>query len=199
MTLSRRDKRVLAAGFLIAVGIVAWAYVLSPMQQRWHKAQRMLQADRHELETLQRVAEERDLYGQERDRVLRMVYETPDLAASQRIIPSLINTVQGLGQDCGVTITRYEPLMPRLEEGYAAYTLTLTCQATLSEMVEFLYDLREHRPVIAVTRMHVVPPGEDAKTTDLSVELVVSSYAVQQASDATEDEATHTSEGGEVG
>jgi len=199
MKLSRRDKRVLAAGFLISVGIVAWSFVLSPMQQRWTKAQKMLQADRNELETLQRVAEEREQYGQERAQVLRMVYETPDLTATQRVIPSFINRVQGIGQGSGVTISRYEPLMPRVEDSYAVYALTLTCQASLSELVEFLYDLREQRPVIAVTRMHVVPPSGDAKTTDLAVELVLSTYAVQQATDSDEEEVTRGSGDAEVG
>jgi Tfp pilus assembly protein PilO len=199
MKLTRRDKRVLAGGFLIAVGIVAWSFVLSPMQQRWTKAKKTLAADRSDLETLRRVAEEREAYGQERTEVLRMVYETPDLTASQRIVPSLINRVQGLGQSSGVSITRYEPLAPRVEDSYAVYSLTLTGQASLQELVEFLYDLQEQRPVITVSRLHIVPPGADAKTTDLSVELVVSTYAVQQVSDSDGEAVTRSPEGAEVG
>jgi Tfp pilus assembly protein PilO len=180
MKLSRRDKRVLAAGFLIAVGIVAWSYVLSPMQRRWTKASTMLQADRDELAKLRRVAQEREQYGQERQRILDMVRETPDLTASQRIVPVMINEVQGVGQQCGVKITRYEPLPPKVEESYAGYSLTLAGQASLAKLVEFLYDLQEHRPAIAVRRLHVAPPGADAKTDDLSIEMLLTTYAIQQ-------------------
>jgi Tfp pilus assembly protein PilO len=180
MKLSRRDKRVLAAGFLIAVGIVAWSYVLSPMQRRWTKASKMLQADRDELTKLRRVADERNQYGQERQRILRLVRETPDLTASQRIVPVMINEVQGLGQECGVKITRYEPLPPKIKESYAGYSMTLAGQASLGKLVEFLYDLQEHRPALAVRRLHVVPPGEDAKTDELSIEMLLTTYAIQQ-------------------
>jgi len=199
MKLTRRDKRVLAAGFLIAVSIVAWAFALSPMQQRWAKAQKALEADRTELDRLQRMADEQDDYGQERAEVLRMVYETPDLTAGQRVVPSLINRVQGVGQSCGVTITRYEPLTPKVEDSYATYSLTLTGQASLAELVEFLYDLQEQRPVITVARMHIVPPGPDAKTTDLAVELVVSAYAVQQVTESAEGAVSQRSEGADLG
>jgi len=190
MKLSRRDKRVLAAGFLIAVGIVAWSFVLSPMQQRWHKARTMLQADRDDLEKLQRIADEGSQYARERERVLRMVRELPDLAASQWVVPALINEVQGLGQESGVTITRYEPLAAKIEESYASYSLTLSCQCSVAKLVEFLYDLQEHRPVIAVTRLHIVPPGPEAKTTDLSVELLLTTYAVQQVGESAGEEVT---------
>ncbi|MBM3471877.1 MAG: hypothetical protein FJX75_01225 [Armatimonadetes bacterium] len=190
MKLTRRDKRVLAAGFLIAVGIVAWSFVLSPMQQRWMKARASLQADRDDLAKLQRIAGERDSYAQERRRVARMVHETPDLAASQRVVPVLINDVQGLGQECGAKITRYEPLPPKIEESYAVYSLSVAAQCSLPQLVEFLYDLRNLRPAIMVRRLHIVPPGEDAKTQDLSVELLLFTYAIQSADNAAESEAT---------
>jgi len=190
MKLTRRDKRVLAAGFLIAVGIVAWSYVLSPMQQRWVKARTALQADREELSKLQRVAGERESYEQERQRIARMVHATPDLSASQRVIPVLINDVQGLGQECGVKITRYEPLPPKVEDSYAVHSLSVTAQASLPQLVTFLYDLRNLRPVILVRRLHIVPPGEDAKIQDLSVELLLFTYAIQWTEGAAEPEAT---------
>jgi len=178
MKLTRRDKRVLAAGFLIAVGIVAWSYVLAPMQQRWKKARVALHDDRQDLEKLRRIAEERDRYAADRQRVLRMVYETPDLLAAQRVVPALINDVQGIGQDAGVQITRYEPLPPKVEDTYATYALTLACQGSLEKLVAFLYDLQAHRPVIVARRLHVIPPGPEAKTPDLSIELVLSTYAI---------------------
>ena len=190
MKLSRRDKRVLAAGFLIAVGIVAWSFALSPMQQRWNTARTMLQADRDDLDKLRRIADEGNEYARERERVLRMVRELPDLAASQWVVPALINEVQGLGQESGVTITRYEPLAPKIEESYASYSLTLSCQCSVANLVEFLYDLQEHRPVIAVARLHIVPPGPEAKTPDLSVELLLTTYAVQQVGESEEEEVT---------
>ena len=190
MKLTRRDKRVLAAGFLIAVGIVAWSYVLSPMQKRWTKARTTLQTDRDELAKLQRIAGEREGYQRERQRVARMVHETPDLAASQRVVPVLINDVQGLGQECGVKITRYEPLPPKIEDSYAVYSLSVAAQASLPQLVEFLYDLRNLRPVILVRRLHVVPPGADAKTQDLSVELLLFTYAIQWTGSTAEPEAT---------
>jgi len=180
MKLTRRDKRVLAAGFLIAVGIVAWSYVLSPMQQRWKRARTTLQADRDDLAKLERIAGQRRQYDEQRARLARMVHETPDLTASPRVVPVLINEVQGLGQAAGLRITRYEPLPPKVEESYATYSLSLACQGSLRSLVDFLAALQGHRPVIAVKRLHVVPPGEEAKTQDLSIELLLTTYAVQE-------------------
>lgn len=199
MKLTTRDKRVLALGFLVALGIVAWSYVLSPMQERWRKARTMLQADRDELAKLQRVAAERHKYVADRERLLEMVHETPDLAASQYIVPPLINSVQRAGQRCGVRITRYEPLMPRIQESYAVYSLTMACQATLEELVNFLCDLQEHRPVIAVERVHIVPPADDATTEDLAVDLLLCTYAVQKIAATGSEQVTQGPDKADIG
>jgi len=178
MKVTGRDRPTLALGLLLALGIVGWTYVASPMQRRWKKASTRLNASRAELEKLQRVAQEGRRYAERRDQIAKMVIETPDLQAAQRVVPVLINAVEDCGHRRRVQITRYDPLPPKLEENYAEYSLSLNLHSDLDAMVQFLRDLRETRPVINIKRLHIVPPGPTAKTQDLTAELLLSTCVI---------------------
>ncbi|MGQ9729681.1 MAG: type 4a pilus biogenesis protein PilO [Candidatus Zipacnadales bacterium] len=180
MKLTRRDKRVLAAGFLIVLSIVGWTQLLSPMQQRWRRSRTALMADREELQKLERIASDRQYQQRERQRVAGLVHEMSDLAAAQLVVPVLINDVRSVGQGHSVRITRYEPLPPKMEDTYATYSLNLTLECSLANLVGFLEDLQRHEPVIAVRRLHVVPPSETAAVQELSVEMLVTTYAIEK-------------------
>jgi len=178
MRVSSRERRIVALGLLVALGIVGWVYVLSPMQQRWRKASRHLKASRAELEKLQRVAQEGRRYAERREQIAKMVIQTPDLEAAQRVVPVLINAVEDCGHRRRVQITRYDPLPPKIQENYAEYSLSLNLHSDLDALVQFLKDLRETRPVINIKRLHIVPPGPTAKTQDLTAELLLSTCVI---------------------
>ncbi len=179
MRITSRDRRILALGLLVALGIVGWTYVASPMQQRWQKANDRLKAGRAELEKLQRVSREGRHYAERREQIAKRVIQTPDLQAAQRVIPVLINAVEDCGHRRRVQITRYDPLPPKIKETYAEYSLSLNLHSDLEALVQFLRDLRETRPVINIQRLHITPPGPAAKTQDLTAELLLSTCVIE--------------------
>lgn len=180
MRLQSREKRVVAFGLLVAAGIVGWLYVVAPMQEQWKRVTGRLATQKDELANLQRAAQDGDYYGDIRERIASLVVQTPDLGASQRVIPMFINQVEGLGQRRRLQITRYEPLPEKIEDNYAVYSLSLTFRAGLAELVDFLKDVQEARPIINIKRLHVTPPGPNAATADLTVELVLSTFAMER-------------------
>jgi Tfp pilus assembly protein PilO len=181
MRLKEREKRVLGLGALAAVGIVAWTYVVSPMQQRWQLASARLKSSRADLTKLRRAAQDRSYYAGRRKQVAGRVIETADLEASQRVIPVLINEVESCGRRRQLRVDRYEPLPPKIEDSYAVYSLNLNFHSDLGTLVDFMKDLREARPVINVKRLHVTPPGPDAKIQQLTVEMMLSTFVVRKA------------------
>lgn len=179
MRLQPREKRIVALGTLVALGIVGWLYVVSPMQERWQRVTSRLADGEAELSTLRRAAQDRDYYGDIREKVTSMVFETPDLGASQRVVPALINQVEGLGQRQRIQITRYEPLPVKIEENYGVYSLSLSFRGDLAELSAFLRDIQEVRPIINIKRLHISPPGPNAETSELTVELLLSTFAIE--------------------
>jgi Tfp pilus assembly protein PilO len=190
MRLKPREKRVLALGLVAACGIVGWLYVVAPMQERWRRVTTRLATRQSDLENLRRAAGERTQYGDLREKIGSMVFETSDLEASQRVIPAFINQVEGLGQRRHIQITRYEPLPAKIEESYAVYSLRLTFRSSLPDLVEFLIDMQEARPIITVRRAHVTPPGPNAETLDFTTELLLSTFAIERATEEQEGTAT---------
>ncbi len=180
MKLKSREKRVVALGLLVALGIVGWLYVVSPMQQRWKRVTTRLEDQRNELANLRRAAQDQSHYGDVREEMASLVFQTPDLGASQRVVPAFINQVEGLGQRRRLQITRYEPLPANIEDSYAVYSLSLSFRADLAELVGFLKDIQDARPIINIRRLHISPPGPDAETPDLTVELLLSTFAVER-------------------
>ncbi len=180
MRLQPREKRIVALGALVALGIVGWLYLVSPMQERWKRVTTRLADGETELTTLRRAAQDRDYYGDVRQKVASMVFETPDLGASQRVIPAFINQVEGLGQRQRIQITRYEPLPVKIEENYGVYSLSLSFRGDLPELSAFLRDIQEARPIINIRRLHVSPPGANAETSELTVELLLATFAIER-------------------
>jgi Tfp pilus assembly protein PilO len=178
MKLTDRDRRVVVLGLVIALGIVGYLFVVSPMQLRWKKVTQGLKASRAELDKLERVAKEGRYYAERRQEVARRVIETPDLEASQRVIPVLINEVEDCGHRRRIQIMRYDPLPPKVEGSYAVYSVSLNLQADLGPLVEFLKDLGEARPVMNIKRLHITPPDPTAKVQKLSAELMLSTYVI---------------------
>ncbi|HJN17913.1 MAG TPA: type 4a pilus biogenesis protein PilO [Armatimonadota bacterium] len=188
MKVTARDQKVLIIGLIAVVAIVGWMYVVSPMQQRWSGAKDKLSTGEEALDKLSGLAGERDRYAEDRRRVAEMIREIDELDSSQTVVPALINEVQTLGQVHGIQITRYEPLPARVEDAYSAHSLSLNFRTSLPSLVGFVRDLQNARPVIAVRRMHVTPPGPNSETQDLSVELLLSTFAIEALGDAQADE-----------
>jgi len=188
MKMTPRDKRVAAIGLLVVVAILGWMYVVSPMQERWRDAKDTLQTGEEELEKLERVAGQAGDYAEERARVAELVRETENLESSPTIVPALIDDVQGFSQIHGVDISRYEPLPPRAEDSYAVYSLNLSLRASLNELIGFLEDIQNAEPKVNVRRLHVSPPASTSEITDLSVEVLLSTYAIQKHGSSAVDE-----------
>lgn len=193
MKLKSREKRVVALGLIVAFGILGWLYVLSPMQERWKRVTTRLADRTSELANLRRAAQNQGQYGDVRQEIASMIFETPDLAASQRVVPAFINQVEGLGQRRRLQITRYEPLPAKIEDNYAVYSLSLSFRSDLAELVAFLEDIQDARPIINIRRLHVMPPGPNAETSELTIELLVSTFAMERpAEEETGTETTST-------
>jgi Tfp pilus assembly protein PilO len=150
------------------------------MQQRWKRVTTRLEERRDELANLRRAAQDQSYYGDVREEMASRVFETPDLGASQRVVPAFINQVEGLGQRRRLQITRYEPLPAKIEDSYAVYSLSLSFRADLAELVAFLEDLQKARPTINIRRLHVVPPGANTETSDLTIELLLATFAIER-------------------
>ena len=180
MRLQERDRRILGLGLLVALAIVGWTYVISPMQQRWRAASASLKSARTDLAKLQRIADQSRYYAGQREEVAKMVIQTPDLAAAQRVVPVMINQIEDLRQRRRIVITRYEPLPPKVEEAYALYSLNLAFHSDLGALVDFLQDIRNAKPVINIKRLHVTPPGPDAKIKDLTAEMLLEAVAIER-------------------
>jgi Tfp pilus assembly protein PilO len=179
MKLTDRDRQMIVLGLVVALGIVGWTYAAAPMQQRWKRVTQRLKAGHADLTKLQRVAQETRYYADRRERIAAMVIQTPNLEASQRVIPVLINEIEDCGHRRHITIARYDPLPPKVEENYAVYSLNLNFHSDLGATVEFLKDLRAARPVTNIKRLHITPPSATSKTQDLTVELLLSTYAIK--------------------
>lgn len=201
MKMTSRDKRVVAIGLLVVVCILGWMYVVSPMQERWKDAKDTLRTGEEELEKLRRVADQTGFYADERERVAELVRETENLESSPTIVPALINDVQGFSQAHGVEISRFEPLPPRAEDSYAVYSLNLSLRASLNELIGFLEDIQAAEPKINIRRLHVSPPGPTSEMTDLSVEVLLSTFAIEKhgSSAVDEDDDTEVASGATAG
>lgn len=180
MKLKSREKRVVVLGLLVALAIVGWLYVAAPMQQRWKRVTTRLEDQKSELANLRRAAQDQSYYGDVRQEMASSVFETPDLGASQRVVPAFINQVEGLGQRRRLQITRYEPLPAKVEDSYAVYSLSLSFRADLAELVAFLKDIQNARPIINIRRLHIVPPGANVETSELTIELLLSTFAIER-------------------
>jgi Tfp pilus assembly protein PilO len=150
------------------------------MQERWKRVTTRLEDRKDELANLRRAAQNQGQYGDVRQEIASMIFETPDLAASQRVVPAFINQVEGLGQRRRLQITRYEPLPVKIEDNYAVYSLSLSFRADLPELVAFLEDIQDARPIISIRRLHVTPPGPNAETPELTIELLLSTFAIER-------------------
>ena len=199
MRLKPREKRVVALGLVGAFAIVGWMYVVSPMQERWRRVTDRLETRESELANLRRAAQGRGDYGAMREKIVSMVFETPELGASQRVIPALINQVEGLGQRQRIRITRYEPLPVKIEENYATYSLNLAFRSDLKGLVQFLKEIQEARPIISIRRAHITPPGPNAATQDFTVELLLSTFGIEHPRESQEGVETTSTGGADTG
>jgi len=199
MRLKPREKRVVVLGLVGAFAIVGWMYVVSPMQERWKRVTDRLETRESELANLRRAAQGRGDYGVMREKIMSMVFETPELGASQRVIPALINQVESYGQRQRIRITRYEPLPVKIEENYAIYSLNLAFQSDLKGLVQFLKEIQEARPLISIRRAHITPPGPNAETPDFTVELLLSTFGIEHPAEPEEGVETTSTGGADTG
>jgi hypothetical protein len=179
MTINKRERRLIGLALIVALGLMAYVYVLEPLQE-WHRTGAdLIPAREALLERRRQVVAQRPVLTAEIDKVNQQLEArasrwltgpTPPLAASE-----LQTLVKDLAVKAGAEV-RSERILPLVDrEGLQEVPIEITVAAGLRETVRLLYDLEHTTKTLTVqdVKVRVVAVGQPR---DLLTTFNVSGY-----------------------
>jgi len=184
MTINTRERRLIALAVIIGVGLLAWMYVIEPLQEWRQSGADLIPSREALLERRRLIVAQRPALTAEIEKVNQRLQETapqwlqgptPPLAASE-----LQTMVKDLAVQAGAEV-RSERILPLVDRGgLQEVPIEITVAAGLRETVKLLYDLEHTTKVLTVqdVKVRVVAVGQPR---DLLTTFNVSGYLLPNA------------------
>ena len=158
--LSFREKRVLSVGGLIVMLVLVFFYLVQPFTDAQADIETQLDVKADLLRRSIQLIQQRSLYLERLDTLDRaladhsgMLLSSPN---SSKATSELELTIRNLASEQGVTIARSNPLQERkLGEHYSKITLQLNLQASMDQLVNFVYALSSYPKFLRVEEFYL--------------------------------------------
>jgi hypothetical protein len=179
MTINKRERRLIGLAVIVGLGLMAYVYVLEPLQQWRQTGADLIPAREALLERRRQVVAQRPVLAAEIEKVNQrleakasrwLTGPTPPLAASE-----LQTLVKDLAVKAGAEV-RSERILPLVDrDGLQEVPIEITVAAGLRETVRLLYDLEHTTKTLTVqdVKVRVVAVGQPR---DLLTTFNVSGY-----------------------
>ena len=153
--LSFREKQVLSVGSPIVVLVLVFFYLVQPFTEAQVDIATQLDVKADLLQRSIQLIQQKSLYLERLDTLDRalldhrgMLLDSPN---SSKATSELELTIRNLASEQGVTIARSNPLQERkLGERYSKITLQLNLQASMDQLVNFVYALSNYPKFLLV-------------------------------------------------
>lgn len=153
--LSKRDKKVLTIGGVLAAGIVLLMYVVFPFFEAQQSSADALRNKERMLQKAIQTVQRKDVYKAQVEELnlafnqyRRNLLDSP--TTSEAAI-QLEQIVREIANQNGVRITRTSPIQDRkIEDRYARITVQLNMEANTTQLTNFLYALSTHPKFLLV-------------------------------------------------
>ena len=154
MTLSPRERTLVALSFLAVVGYAGTVFVLEPFLESQQAVREQIDSQRLELESLRQLASERGRYERRVESLRARVAEAELVLLKENKIPVVAAEVQErihqFGLETGVTIMRESVLRPKVHEQLLEIPVELSVRGSLREIHAFLYKVETNEKLLTV-------------------------------------------------
>lgn len=178
MTLSPREKALVAVSALVALGYAGAVYVLDPFLESQQVVRGQIETQRMELESLRRLASERGRYQRRVENLRSRVEEAESMLLKENKVPVAAAEVQErihqFGQETGVNIVRESVLRAKAHEPFLEVPVELSVKGSLRDIHAFLYKVETNEKLLTVPQFVIRSPM--ASTGALSMDLHVAGH-----------------------
>jgi Tfp pilus assembly protein PilO len=182
VTLSAREKMLVAISALVALGYAGTVYVLDPLLESQQTVREEIVRQRTELESLRMLASERGRYQRRVESLRGLVAEAESVLLNENKIPVVAAEVQEwihrFGQETGVSIVREAVLPQKTHEQFVEIPVELSVKGSLRDIHAFLYKVEMNERLLTVPRFAIRSPV--ASTGPLSVDLHIAGHMVSR-------------------
>jgi len=174
-----RERRLLIAAGLLAVGVAGYLYVVEPLIETHASTRELVVARRGLLARQERLLARSEAYGREltalraeieRRRSRLLTGDKVPVAASE--LQKLVKTT---AQEAGIEVRSERILAPVDRGGYAEVPVEMTLSGPIRGLTAFLHRLEETPVLVAMTDLKVRAPTTGANR-ELSATIALSGF-----------------------
>ena len=141
--MKRRTIYLLAVVALIAVVLVGWFLLISPLRTKIAETDAQVQAQQKNLITARAKLARMEQTRQEADKNQGRLIELYKMVPSQDELPSLLLQVQDLATESGIEVMSISPSKGTAGAGFQAITLGLQFNGTYFDVNDFIYRIEQ--------------------------------------------------------
>jgi len=168
---SGREKALIVLGVVV---IIVAAYLMMAPQTGYKQGMLSSAVARKQCEEAMRKK-------QEADAAIAALKPKLDTVAyretSERVIPTVLNTLQQHAAKAGVHLREVKPLRPRQVGGATKVTLTVRFSSVFSKVIPFVYYVEDPQGKLVVEKMNISSP--DPKSQQVDVEVQIALFTVE--------------------
>lgn len=178
MTLTVREKGIVAVAGLLAIGYVGVTYVLDPFLASQATVQEAIEQKRLEHQQLMALVAERERYQRKVDDLRVRVSEAEAMLLQEDKVPVAAAEVQEVvhrfGRETGVSIMRESVLRPKEQEVLVEIPVEVSLRGSLREVQEFVYKVESHDKILTIPQLAI--RSSMASNGSLTVDMQIAGH-----------------------
>ncbi len=172
--LTRRERRFLILCFLTVLAFASWKLVVTPFKEKNLALDNELEEKRKLLSKNTRLVRKADFTEKEYQAYFKKFQQTK---TDDQVMSSMIAEIEKVAADLSLQISDLKPKRGKSGDYYSRFSVSLTMDSDLSEIVHFLYILQQEPYLYNVDEFRF-DKGAQRKSSTIKSQIVLSKTLV---------------------